>query len=77
MSKFQSDTASLVAYMRESPTSDVMTRAANAIEALMSQRNGYIEQHHRDGAELRRLCQQRDDARREADQWKDIAMEKS
>ncbi|MGU2415268.1 hypothetical protein [Burkholderia cenocepacia] len=31
---------------------------------------GLIEQHHRDSAELRRLCEARDEARRTAEYWK-------
>lgn len=33
-------------------------------------RAGLIEQHHRDSAELRRLCAARDEARRTAEYWK-------
>ncbi|BDD90911.1 hypothetical protein PanNE5_03510 [Pandoraea sp. NE5] len=32
--------------------------------------DGLIEQHHRDSAELRRLCEARDQARRTAEHWK-------
>lgn len=41
--------------------------AANpdTLRMLLAQRDGYIEQHHRDSAELRRLCAERDAARAE------------
>ncbi len=32
---------------------------------------GYIDQHHRDSAELRKLCAARDEARRERDAMRD------
>jgi chromosome segregation ATPase len=43
------------------------------IEALATDRaqaTGLVDQHHRDSAELRKLCEARDQARRTAEYWK-------
>ena len=40
------------------------------IERLRAQAAGWVEQHHRDSAELRELCAARDEARRERDALK-------
>jgi len=42
----------------------------SAVLALLAESDGLLAQHHRDSAELRRLCQARDDARKERDQLK-------
>lgn len=47
--------------------SDAMT----FIESQAKQIAGHIEQHARDSAELRRLCAERDEAKRDAKSWKE------
>lgn len=42
----------------------------DTISALLQERDGLLAQHGRDSAELRRLCQERDNARKEAEHWK-------
>lgn len=42
----------------------------DTIRGLLAERDGLIAQHHRDSAELRRICDARDQSRRTAEHWK-------
>lgn len=47
-------------------------RRKQEIDRLTAQRDGYLKQHGRDSAELRRLCAQRDSLRAEAMRYREV-----
>ncbi|WP_282275215.1 hypothetical protein [Stenotrophomonas sp. PS02297] len=44
----------------------------SAIDRLTAERDGYLKQHSRDSAELRRICAQRDSLRDEALRYREV-----